>query len=389
MTSKRYRNVGCIEWDRVRLAEFIQFKNGKKRPVGSGDIPVYGGNGILDFCDKSNNHNIVIIGRVGAYCGSVYYEKDACWVSDNAISANNKLNSDICFIYYLLKNLNLNSRHIGTSQPLLTQEILNNIEFYLPPITEQKAIAAALSCLDDKIETNNRINKNLEAQAQAIFKSWFVDFEPFQDDEFSDSELGEIPKGWKVVTLSGVCSLIARGITPKYTENSDQIILNQKCIREHQVSLVPSRYHIPKKVNEKWLQYGDILVNSTGQGTLGRTAQWYQEELNITVDSHVTIVRPQEPNMIYYIGQFIMGKEYEIESMASGSTGQTELSRERLGSLKVIMPPSKQLEDFSAIVEPFMKQITINNKETLQLAKLRDTLLPKLMSGEIQIPQEV
>lgn len=84
-----------------------------------------------------------------------------------------------------------------------------------------------------------------------------------------------------------------------------------------------------------------------------------------------------------------MGKEYEIESMASGSTGQTELSRERLGSLKVIMPPSKQLEDFSAIVEPFMKQITINNKETLQLAKLRDTLLPKLMSGEIQIPQEV
>lgn len=279
--------------------------------------------------------------------------------------------------------------NVGDVIPHFKKSFLNQLYIPVPAMHTQKEIGDIYFELSKKIDLNNRINKNLEAQAQAIFKSWFVDFEPFQDDEFSDSELGEIPKGWKVVTLSGVCSLIARGITPKYTENSGQIILNQKCIREHQVSLAPSRYHVPKKVNEKWLQYGDILVNSTGQGTLGRTAQWFQEELNITVDSHVTIVRPQESNKIYYIGQFIMGKEYEIESMASGSTGQTELSRERLGALKVIIPPSRQLEDFSDIVEPFMKKITINNQETIQLAKLRDTLLPKLMSGEIQIPQEV
>ena len=282
-----------------------------------------------------------------------------------------------------------NKSQVGVPALARPTTTFQSLTLPLPSLAVQKKIIQILSCLDDKIELNNRINKNLEAQAQAIFKSWFVDFEPFQDIEFVDSELGKIPKEWKIVTLSEVCSLISRGITPKYTENSDQIVLNQKCIRGHQVSLAPSRYHVPKKVNEKWLQYGDVLVNSTGQGTLGRTAQWYQEELNITVDSHVTIVRPQEPNLIFYIGQFIMGKEYEIESMASGSTGQTELSRERLGALKVIIPPSKLLEDFSAIVEPFMKKITINNQETIQLAKLRDTLLPKLMSGEIQIPQEV
>ena len=279
-----------------------------------------------------------------------------------------------------------NKSQVGVPALARPTTTFQSLTLPLPSLAVQKKIIQILSCLDDKIELNNRINKNLEAQAQAIFKSWFVDFEPFQGGKFVDSELGKIPKEWKIVTLSEVCSLISRGITPKYTEKSDQIVLNQKCIRGHQVSLAPSRYHVPKKVNEKWLQYGDILVNSTGQGTLGRTAQWYQEELNITVDSHVTIVRPQEPNLIFYIGQFIMGKEYEIESMASGSTGQTELSRERLGALKVIIPPSKLLEDFSAIVEPFMKKITINNQETIQLAKLRDTLLPKLMSGEIQIP---
>lgn len=282
-----------------------------------------------------------------------------------------------------------NKSQVGVPALARPTTTFQSLTLPLPSLAVQKKIIQILSCLDDKIELNNRINKNLEAQAQAIFKSWFVDFEPFQGGKFVDSELGKIPKEWKIVTLSEVCSLISRGITPKYTEKSDQIVLNQKCIRGHQVSLAPSRYHVPKKVNEKWLQYGDILVNSTGQGTLGRTAQWYQEELNITVDSHVTIVRPQEPNLIFYIGQFIMGKEYEIESMASGSTGQTELSRERLGALKVIIPPSKLLEDFSAIVEPFMKKITINNQETIQLAKLRDTLLPKLMSGEIPIPQEV
>lgn len=279
-----------------------------------------------------------------------------------------------------------NKSQVGVPALARPTTTFQSLTLPLPSLAVQKKIIQILSCLDDKIELNNRINKNLEAQAQAIFKSWFVDFEPFQDIEFVDSELGKIPKEWKIVTLSEACSLISRGITPKYIEKSDQIVLNQKCIRGHQVSLAPSRYHVPKKVNEKWLQYGDILVNSTGQGTLGRTAQWYQGELNITVDSHVTIVRPQEPNLIFYIGQFIMGKEYEIESMASGSTGQTELSRERLGALKVIIPPSKLLEDFSAIVEPFMKKITINNHETIQLAKLRDTLLPKLMSGEIQIP---
>ncbi|GMO15543.1 MAG: hypothetical protein Pg6A_01680 [Termitinemataceae bacterium] len=185
----------CNNWQKVRLGDVCIFKNGRKRPDKTGEYPVYGGNGILNYTKDFNYENVVIIGRVGAYCGSVFYEPKKLWVSDNAIAAENTELSDIQFDYYLLGSLKLNKKHIGTSQPLLTQEILNNVEIPLPPLPVQRAIAATLSCLDDKIELNNRVNANLEAQAQAIFKSWFIDFEPFKGGGFVDSELGKIPQG--------------------------------------------------------------------------------------------------------------------------------------------------------------------------------------------------
>jgi type I restriction enzyme S subunit len=158
-------------WKRVPLSEFIQLKNGKKRPLGMGVIPVYGGNGILDYTDTANSKNSIIIGRVGAYCGSVYYEQNAHWVSDNAISAMNKENSDIIFDYYILRDLNLNQRHIGTSQPLLTQEILNSIEVLLPPLAEQIEIGRILLALDDKIALNRKINHNLAVEPVVLMFS--------------------------------------------------------------------------------------------------------------------------------------------------------------------------------------------------------------------------
>ena len=151
------------DWYETTLGTCVRFQNGKKRPVEGGVIPVYGGNGVLDHTNRSNNRNCVIIGRVGAYCGSVFREKGICWVSDNAISATVKSDVDIDYIYYFLKNAGLNRRHIGTSQPLLTQEILNSISIYLPSLPTQKKIAAILSALDETIELNNKINNNLAA----------------------------------------------------------------------------------------------------------------------------------------------------------------------------------------------------------------------------------
>ena len=119
-----------------KLGELMTFGNGKSRPKTAGTIPVYGGNGVLSYTDHHNIENAVLIGRVGAYCGSVYLEQGVCWVSDNAIFAKSKITKDEFFDYFLLKRLNLFNHHVGTGQQLLTQEILNNIE--VPkPVTEQ------------------------------------------------------------------------------------------------------------------------------------------------------------------------------------------------------------------------------------------------------------
>ena len=122
----------------MKLKEVIDFKNGKKRPKSEGTIPVYGGNGILGYTNEFNSdNNSIIIGRVGAYCGSVYKCDSKCWISDNAIVGKVKDNNDYLYTYYLLKNININNYHIGTSQPLMTQEILNNLDVNILNYNEQ------------------------------------------------------------------------------------------------------------------------------------------------------------------------------------------------------------------------------------------------------------
>ena len=152
-----------MNYREITLRDVIHFKNGKKRPASEGNIPVYGGNGVLGYAGESNYEHCIIIGRVGAYCGSVYLEEGKCWVSDNAIAAVPTGGNDIRFFYYLLKGLRLNERHIGTSQPLLTQEILNKINCEVPSYPEQQRIAELLGCLDRKINVNQKLNDNLAA----------------------------------------------------------------------------------------------------------------------------------------------------------------------------------------------------------------------------------
>lgn len=143
------------------LNEIINFSNGKKRPNVEGDIPVYGGNGVLSYTDKSNAENCVIIGRVGAYCGSLYLSVAPCWISDNAIKAQAKEGKSQLFIYYLLQHLGLSDRHIGTSQPLLTQGILNSIPFTKPADKLVKQFCANTDIIQKQIDSNIIESKRL------------------------------------------------------------------------------------------------------------------------------------------------------------------------------------------------------------------------------------
>ena len=194
-----------------------------------------------------------------------------------------------------------------------------------------------------------------------------------------------MPDDWSECILDSLCSLIIKGITPKYIEQSDQLVINQKCVRNHQIDLSLARCHEPKKVSEKWLQYGDIVVNSTGTGTLGRAAQVLFTPNNMTVDSHVTIIRASKQEYIYYLGLWATSHEHDFEMLQTGSTGQTDLPRERLKQMPIVLPSDDILCKFSEVIKPIADIRIKNQQENQRLAALRDTLLPKLMNGEIDV----
>ncbi|MBR3478751.1 MAG: restriction endonuclease subunit S [Bacteroidaceae bacterium] len=290
----------------------------------------------------------------------------------------------LCFLQYK-KTYLLSLSQGGATRNALTKGMIEDLEIPLPPISKQTKIVSILKSLDDKIEVNRKINENLEQQAQALFKSWFVDFEPFKNGEFVESELGRIPKGWRVGCLDELCSFISRGLTPKYDETSDELILGQTCVRNNIVTLNNARKHRPKTKNEKWVQQWDVLLNSTGVGSLGRVGIVYFNMDNVAIDSHITVVRTSNPIYRHYVGRNLLSRQLEIENMAVGSTGQTELPRDRVKVMTIIIPSQDSMIRFNNIIEPMAISMYNNIIESRRLASLRDTLLPKLMSGELKV----
>ena len=291
------------------------------------------------------------------------------------------------FLYYQIFNDKfekyIKAVQTGTSIPHVSLKHIGDYPIMLPPLDIQHRISDVLKSLDDKIECNRRINENLEQQAQALFKSWFVDFEPFKDQPFVESELGMIPQGWKVGCLDELCSFISRGLTPKYDESSDELILGQTCVRNNIVTLNNARKHKPKTKTEKWVKQWDVLINSTGIGSLGRVGVVYFNMDNVAIDSHITVVRASAPLYRHYIGRNLLNRQLEIENMAVGSTGQTELPRDMVKAMPIIIPSNEVLEKFNCVIEPMALSMYRNIEENARLAELRDTLLPKLMSGEL------
>ena len=330
--------------------------------------------------DEIQRGDIIITSE--APFGQILYwdSEEKIVLSQRLFGVRVKEEHDSKFVYYYMTTSDfqgeMDGRATGTTVVGLRQPELMKCVVRCPDLDTQKKIASILSSIDEKILINDKINENLEQQAQALFKLWFVEHSPFDSVE---------PNEWKNVNLEDITSLISRGIAPKYSDSSAQMVINQRCIRNHMIDLSLARAHTPKAINEKWLRFGDLLINSTGDGTLGRTAQvWFQPQ-NLTVDSHVTIVRPIKENLIFYIGLWGILHEREIESLHTGSTGQTELPRERVKALELLLPDDETLDRFNTLVAPMADAIVSNQEESNRLAALRDALLPKLMSGEIDV----
>ncbi len=358
------------EWKTYKLGDVVDMRNGKKRPKEAGNFPVYGGNGILDYTNQYNAENVIVVGRVGAYCGSVYRCKQKCWVSDNAICVNAKPIIDNNFLFYLMSSLDFHHFHIGGAQPLMTQDIIGSFEISLPPLAEQKRIADILSAIDDKIELNRRINANFEQQAQALYKSWF----------------GEISSN---ITLQEITLNITDGVhnTVKDDCSGEYLLLSCKNIVGGHLVIGPNERRINKETFDKLrkrtrLSEGDILVSTVG--TVGEIVILLDPPANVEFQRSVGIIKPNISKASpYYIYCALKDKQEALKHTAHGAVQQCIF----IGDLKNFEIPysySKKLIEFDTIVSPMFNQLTINHRESNYLTQLRDTLLPKLMSGEIK-----
>jgi len=206
-------------------------------------------------------------------------------------------------------------------------------------------------------------------------------------DGFQDSPLGKIPVGWTTAALSDLTSHLKRGISPAYVNGGGICVLNQKCIRGRRVDFAAARRHDPerKSVEGRTLEALDILVNSTGVGTLGRVAQLWDLPETAVADSHITVVRAGKHVDSWFLGTALVSREKEIEALGEGTTGQTELSRAVLGELPCVVSPVAAQRAFGHFVAPLLLRIAANQREARALAAQRDTLLPKLISGELRI----
>ena len=312
---------------------------------------------------------------------------------------------EAAYLYYFLSTekytnfLSAIAESHTSTYPSFNPDIIENSTIPLPPKQEQYAIAKILSDLDSKIELNEQMNKTLEAIGQALFKHWFIDFEfpneqgkPYKSSngKLIHSEPGFIPASWTVKTLREVSSELVRGFTTDYVKKSQTINLNQKVNRgpyldKSNYKFYPDDTIIPK---EKFARFGDILINSLGQGTLGRVHLFLETVSNVVIDQHISIVRPLKDFLAEYLYFFLTdsASQLRLHANVTGSTGMQMLNISMIRNFKIILPEEKIIQRYSKFVSNLFLLKQRNILESEKLAEIRNALLPKLMSGQIRVP---
>jgi type I restriction enzyme S subunit len=403
------------EWKEVKLGDVCEFQEGyvnpsQKKPEYFGDeIKWVRANDLTNGYVFATSRKLSRAGFESAGKSALLFEPDTIVISKsgtigrlgiikdymcgNRATINIRTNKDVAdyryIFYYLLRNqAEIDDMAVGSVQRNLYTSILSSIPLTFPPIKEQKAIADTLSCLDDKIELNNRINKNLEEIAQAIFKSWFVDFEPFQDGEFEDSELGRIPKGWRVGTIEEFVKEMKNGGTPNrkndnYWDSKDVPWLKTGEIKNSLI--IESEEYISwaglKNSSAKILPYNSVLMAMYG-ATAGKIGLL---KFEASTNQACCAMTCNSANKAIFLYLFLLANQSYIESLAVGAA-QQNLNKDTISKLKLIIPKDEVIE--SVIFDELFNYIENNFRETQKLNAIRDTLLPKLMSGEIRVPIE-
>ncbi len=312
---------------------------------------------------------------------------------------------DIEFIEYLLQHYKkeIQSHSIGSVQDNINLGTFERVEFNIPPLSEQQSIAEILSALDDKIELNLQMNKTLEEMANALYKHWFVDFGPFKEGKFIESELGMIPEGWEVVTMNSMVEFI-NGYAFKSSELLDEpegdcySVFKMGNIKKGGGLKPDGTKSYFKKENSKGLEKyilkrGDLLMSMTDMKDkvtiLGHTALMNEDDLFI-VNQRVGLLRLNNTKQVGYSFLYILTNNrefiYELRSKANSGV-QVNLSTDSIKNSKFVIGPTTINKSFNDVVSPLFEKIFLYSTENETLKNLRDYLLPKLISGEIRVKE--
>lgn len=341
--------------------------------------------------------NDILFSMAGMFLGKtgIVFEQDIPANTNQAVAIIRvtKELADYKYIYYYLNQKKIqdyvNGSTSQSAQPNINLKQIGDINVIIPPLSEQKVIAHTLSCIDDKIELNNHINKTLEEMAQAIFKSWFVDFEPFQDGAFEDGELGKIPKGWRVGTISDLGEVVG-GSTPSkakseyYTEKGVAWITPKdlsnnkyKFISKGNIDITESGL---KNSSTKIMPKDTVLFSS--RAPIGYVAI---AKNDVTTNQGFKSVVPKMNIGTAYVYCFLKNNIEMIESRATGSTFK-EVSGSIMKQIPALIPNDSILLKFQDICNLYFEQQMLLENQNQALTIIRDSLLPKLMSGEIRVP---
>ncbi|HCK0613128.1 TPA: restriction endonuclease subunit S [Vibrio parahaemolyticus] len=403
-----------MNWIDTTVGEFCPFIYGKGLPKTkrqAGEYPVYGSNGCVDFHnDFYINGPGIIIGRKGSV-GAVHLSTQPFWPIDTAFYVTKATLGELRFTYYLLKSLGLEKMNSDSAVPGLNRDNAHALSIRIPESPESReSLGNQMALLDEKIAANSGVNQTLEEMAQAIFKSWFVDFDPVKakmngeqpegidaataslfPEKLVESELGLIPEGWEVGTLDSHTSMIIdhRGKTPKKL-GSDWVeegypAISAKNIKSKKIVRLDTIRFIDEATYKKWMKEplikGDIIM--TSEAPMGEL-YFFDGSEDFCLSQRLYGLRANSdvcsPEFLFNWLQTTKAKA-DMEGRASGTTA-LGIKQAELRKVKILTPPLELLEKYSAVASNLVDMAAKNNAQNTVLEDLRDTLLPKLLFGE-------
>lgn len=393
-----------VTWGDLATLEYGKALRGYEDKLGP--VRVFGTNGPIGWHDEPlYDKASVVVGRKGAYRG-IHFSPDPCFVIDTAFYLKPKKEYDVRWAYYELLTHDINSMDSGSAIPSTSRDAFYALPVRLPPLPEQKAIAHILGTLDDKIELNRRMNETLEGIARAIFKSWFVDFDPVRakmdgrqpagmdadtaklfPDEFEESELGPIPKGWRVLPLPEAIEVNPARRLPKGTSAPYLDMKNMPTHGHRSVDWCQREF----KSGTRFVQGDTLLARITPCLENGKTAF-----VDFLTDGEVgwgsteyIVLRPKPPlppPFAYYLARYDEFRSHAIQNM-TGTSGRQRVPPSSLDQFLLAVPSSSVAARFGDIVSTVMSQVRANSEQTCCISALRDALLPRLLSGEIRVSE--